>query len=179
MGRAIYFFATKEDLESVFAAVEAKRPLKYVRAGMSDQPTRPELTSGTEIPNLGFAPSGFQMLEPFWLITDRDTTIDVEVVPQRRGGVRYCVDNRRQPEAVLMWTGGIYQDSCVINGEIRTGAINPGSMALLNLFVREIRRRFSRIKAFYVGPEAERLLDAGYRLTQDYRYERDRDLTRK
>ena len=43
--------------------------------------------------------------------------------------------------------------------------INPTSIELLNLFAREIHRQFKRIKSFYVGPEAEQLLDAGYRLT--------------
>ena len=69
------------------------------------------------------------------------------------------------PESVVFWPGGVFKDSCVIAGQIGTAMINPTAMELLNLFGREIRRQFKRIKSFFVGPEAERLLDAGYRLT--------------
>ena len=56
--------------------------------------------------------------------------------------------------------------------------INPTSMELLNLFARAIRRQFKRIKSFFVGPEAEQLLDAGYRLTHGVNTAKECDLSR-
>jgi hypothetical protein len=51
-------------------------------------------------------------------------------------------------------------------------------MELLNLFAREMRRQFKRIKSFFVGPEAEQLFDAGYRLAHSAKSPAECDLSR-
>jgi hypothetical protein len=122
--KSVHFHATKRDLESLLAAVESKRPLQYVQAGMFDSPEMVVLTSGLQIPNLGFAPSGDSNLEPFWLVTDRDARVEVEAIPQRRGGIRYSIDPGLNPESVVIWPGGVFEQSCVIDGKIGTGMIN-------------------------------------------------------
>jgi hypothetical protein len=175
--KSIHFFATKGDLGSVIAAVESQRRLKYTEAGMLDAPVTPTFMSGLQIPNLGLAPSGEHALEPFWLITDADAKVEVKVVPQRRGGIRYGVDPGLNPDSVVIWPGGRFRDG-VIAGRIGTGMVNPASTELLNLFGREIRRQFKRIKSFFVGPEAEQLLDAGYRLAAGAQSPKECDLAK-
>ena len=176
--KSIHFFATKRDLEAILALVESQRHIKYTEAGMFDTPETTTFASGVQIPNLGLAPSGDHNLEPFWLITDANVKVEMEVVPQRRGGTRYGIDPGLNPESVVIWPGGVFKDSCVIAGQIGTSMINPTSMELLNLFARAIRRQFKRIKSFFVGPEAEQLLDAGYRLTHGVKTARECDLSR-
>jgi hypothetical protein len=176
--KSIHFFATKSDLEPVIVAVESQRALIYTQAGMFDAPETNTFASGTQLPNLGFAPSGEHGFEPFWLIVDADKEVQVEVVSQRRGGSRYCIDQRLNPESIVIWTGGVFENSCIVAGQIGTAIFNKTSLELLNLFVRELRGQFERIKAFYVGPEAERLLDAGYRLTHGVGTARTSDLSR-
>ncbi len=176
--KSVHFFATKRDLESLLAAVESQRHLKYTQAGMFDTPETTTFASGLQIPNLGFAPSGESILEPFWLITDANAKVEVKVVPQRRGGIRYGVDNGLNPDSIIIWPGGVFENSCIIMGTIGTGLINLSSMELLNLFTREIRRQFKRIKSSFVGPEAEQLLDAGYRLTHGIGTAKECDLSR-
>src|SRR5262249_5290612 len=155
MSKSINFFATKNDLESVLAAVEAVRPLRYTQAGMLDVEERPSLTDGWQIPRLGCAPSGTQTLEPFWLITDRAKKVKVEVVAQRKGGMRYGVDPGSNPEGVVLWPGGIFENSCLIAGRLGTGVLNAASNELLDLFGQKMRNIFKPIKSFLVGPEAE------------------------
>ena len=176
--RSIHYFAARTDLEAIFAIVEAKRPLQYVRAGMFDTPESVILSSGLQIPHLGLAPSGINVAEPFWLVTNANVNVQIKSVPQRRGGIRYGIDPGLNPESVVLWAGGVFENSAVIAGRIGTGVINPVSMELLNLFVRPIRRQFERIKSFYVGPEAERLFNAGYRLTTSVRSPKFGDLSR-
>lgn len=173
--KSIHFHATKRDLESLLAAVESQRAIRYTQAGMSDTPDFATFTSCLEIPNLGYAPSGQGVGEPFWLITDAHTEVEIETVPQRRGGVRYGVDPGLNPESVVLWPGGVFEGhvkwrggefngGAVIDGQLATAMFNPTSIELLNLFALEARRQFKRIKSFFVGPQAEQLLDAGYRL---------------
>jgi len=177
--KSIHFYATKRDLEALLAAVESQRPLKYVQAGMFDTPETNTRACALQIPNLGLAASGDNNLEPFWLITDTNAKVELKVVPQRRGGTRYGVDPGLNPESVIFWPGGLFDKTCVIAGQIGTGMINPVSEDLLNLIAREIRRQFKRIKSFFVGPEAQRLLDAGYRLTTSVKSSKDYDLSRR
>ena len=176
--KSIHFFATERDLKAVLAAVESQRRIKYTEAGMFDTAETTTFASGLQIPNLGLAPSGDHNLEPFWLITDGGANVEVKGVPQRRGGIRYGIDPGLNPESVVIWPGGVFKDSCVIAGQIGTAMMNPTSMELLNLFKREIRRQFKRIKSFFVGPEAEQLLDSGYRLTHGVRTAKECDLSR-
>ena len=176
--KSLHFFATKRDLEALLVAAESQRRLKYVCGWMSDVPEAVTLTSGFQIPNLGFAPSGTHNGEPFWLITDANAKVELEAIPQKRGGTQYGIDPGLHPESVFIWPGGVFEKSCVIAGRIGTGMINPVSMELLNLFAREMRRQFKRIKSFFVGPEAEQLLDAGYRLAHSVKSPRECDLSR-
>lgn len=176
--KTIHFFATKRDLESLLAAVESQRRLQYVQSGMFDSPETVVVTSGLHIPNLGFAPSGDHNHEPWWLVMDPDAKISIESVPQRRGGTRYAIDQRLNPHTVSFSGGGVYQESCVIDGNVGTCTDDSTSIDLVNVFAREVRRQFKRIKSFYVGQEAEQLLDAGYRLTIGVNASREIDLSR-
>src|SRR5947209_8573169 len=132
--KSIHFFATKRDLELVLAAAESHRRIKYTQAGMFDSPEITTFTSGLNIANLGFAPSGDSNHEPFWLLTDADEKVEIKVVPQRTGGTRYGIDPGLNPESVVIWPGGVFQNTAIIAGQLATAMINPTSMALMNLF---------------------------------------------
>lgn len=187
--KSIHLYATKRDLEELLTAIESQRPLKYTRAGMSDTPIVVTFTSCLHIPNLGCAPSGDSNLEPFWLITDAHANVEIESVPQRRGGVRYGIDPGLNPESVVIWPGGVfeghvkrpgreYSGKAVIAGQIATAMFNPTSLELMNLFAREAKRHFTRIKSFFVGPQAEQLWDAGCRLAHGITSPTECDLSR-
>ncbi len=56
-------------------------------------------------------------------------------------------------------------DSVLLYGRFGTVSSHPDSVEILRELRRELRRRFDRIKAYYVGREAGQLLDRGARLT--------------
>jgi hypothetical protein len=176
--KSIHFFATKRDLEALLSAVESQRRLKYVEAGMFNSPETATLMSGLQIPNLGFAPSGDHNHEPVWLITDRSVNVEGRAIPQRRGGMQYVIDQKVNPQSVTFSGGGVFEKSCVIDGKVGTSTDDATAHELVNLFAREIRRHFTRIKSFFVGREAEQLLDSGYRLTISVNSSKDIDLSR-
>jgi hypothetical protein len=178
MSSSIRFFATKRDLEELIAAAESRRPVKFVRSGVFDSSDLVTLTSGSQIPQLGYAPSGDHNHEPIWLVVNREEEIKIRPVEQRRGGVRYAVDQRDNPRSVTFSAGGVFEGSSVIDGSVSTCTDDSTSRELLNQFAREVRRRFKRIKSFFVGPEAEQLLDAGYRLTSNVKAPKEYDLSR-
>jgi len=178
MSRSIYFFATKRDIEPLLVAIESKHEIKYVRAGNSDSPEVVTLSSGLQIPNLGIAESGDWNHNQWWLLMKPSATVQTRTISLRRGGTRYAIDQRLNPNSIAFEPGGIFQDNVVIGGTAGTISDEPVSRELINLFTRETRRQFTRIRSFFVGPEAEKLLDKGYRLTTDTRSTQEYDLAR-
>jgi hypothetical protein len=175
---SIHFFATRSDLEGVLAAVESQGPLIYVMAGIFDAPNKKVLRSGLEIPNLGMTTSGNQNQQQWYLVAEGHRDVHAEEIPQRHGGVHYAVDQRSNPQSVAFRPGGVFENRSVIAGQMGTSSCDPVSAALLNLFVREFRKQFKRIKSYYVGAEASELLDKGFRLTADTRSPLEYDLAR-
>ena len=178
MSKSIYFFATRSDLVPVLSAIEADLSIKYTKAGMFDDPEMTEFTSYTEIDSLGVAVANEQNHNPSFLIVPAELDVTVRAVQQRRGGTRYGIDQLENPSSVVLRSGGVYKDSCVVAGQVGTAADDgPISLKLVNRFAREIRKQFVRINSYYVGSEAKELMGKGYRLTSDARRPREYDLS--
>ena len=165
MSRSIHFFAAEGDLAPVFDAVESTSALQYVWASMCDTSDVLRLRTYQEIPRIGIASSGDSNSEPFWLVADTAVTISVEAIPQKQGGTRYVADQWMNPQTVVLTLGGVFKDIAVIPGEVSTCTTDPDSRRLLERFRKEIPKRFVRIQSYWVGPQAEKFLNDGYRLT--------------
>lgn len=165
-----HFFATKEDSVSLLRPIEDGRQLQFVRTGLFDTSELDVTPSLAVAPGLGLAPSGNTVLEPTYLVAPRSLPIQVRPVPQRKGGIKYAVDQLVNPKTIAFHPGGVFQEGCLISGEISTAAPDdPDSMELMKLFLKAIRRQFTKVNAYYVGKRAEELLDAGWRLTATVR----------
>ncbi len=161
------FFATKSDLVSLLRIVESATPLQFVVAGLFDSPHIESLQSLLDDRNLGQVAVGSNNLAVSYLVAIREVAIEVRSVPQRNGGVKYAVDQRANPKAISFRPGGAFGEGCLIDGQMGTVSDDSSSLALFQLFGKEIRRQLPKIKSFHVGKEASELLDKGWRLTQD------------
>jgi hypothetical protein len=165
--RATYLYATRADMEPGLNAVEGQKALQYVRRGLFESPQVQVVSSALEIPDLGFARVGDLILANRYLVLDASLEVKIREVPQRRGGVRYAIDEVANPTGMIFVPGGLYEgreDRYLIVGEVvATG--DPRSHELYRLFVPLLVKGFTKIKSYYVGPEALRLLREGVRLT--------------
>lgn len=177
--RTTYFFAMKEDAESVLSAIEAGIALEYTLMGGGSNPDVVSFSSWHDIPNLGVATRGTTVGESSYLVSASGTHVSVREVPQVKGGTRYMIDQLINPRTIELTPGGVFKDTVLIAGRVATCSANEESLNLYRLFASEIRRRFRRIASFWVGPEAERFFDAGHRLTTDIRMPMSHDLSRK
>lgn len=168
-GRRKFLFATRNDLEPGIRAFEAKRSVKYMETGLFETFPTEVYSSLLEVPDLGIAKYGQAPLEACYLVLDASTEVRIREVPQRRGGVRYALDAVANPKSINFRPGGMYQDRCLIMGEITTMPDDPTSIELYRLFVREVTKGFVQVQECRIGPEAFRLLESGMRLTQDVR----------
>jgi hypothetical protein len=174
-------FATKADVESLLHALESKQQLQFVVTGLFDSPNVELMQSLLANPNLGRLNVGDVNQVVSYLVASRNDSIQVRPVPQQRGGVKYAVDQLANPTTIVFRPGGSFGERCLIAGQVGTASDNPSSIELFQAFSKEVRDRFSKIGAFYVGKGAGELLDKEWRLTANAKsptlYDLKRDLT--
>ena len=99
------------------------------------------------------------------MIMPWEAEITCEVVPQRRGGVRYIFSHSRQPSSITFVAGGTFKSEAVIAGEFGTAFATGPSQELFCDARNRIRKLFRKVKSYWVGPEASELWESGRRLT--------------
>jgi hypothetical protein len=174
--KAKYFFATRDDLIFVLQMVEEQYALKYIKCGLFDAADRPVYSSFTEIQYLGIAVKGDWNFEDNYLVLFSEATVRVRAVPQRRGGIKYAVDQQQNPESITIKPGGRYADSAVIAGIVGTVHHDKRAEELLAAFIKAFKIRFVKAKSYIVGPEALKLLESGFRLAQSIKSPTEFDL---
>ncbi len=178
MSRVIDIFATRKDLTDVLVDVESAKSVHYVEAGMFDTPEPAQYGSCLEIPGLGAIRVAEANLAPIFLVADATLLFAIRPVPQRKGGIRYAMDQRMNPDSVALYPGGQFDDRTIVAGSIGTCTESAASAGLLATIAAAIWRKWSEIKSYVVGPEAAAILDAGGRLTANVRSPREYDLRR-
>jgi hypothetical protein len=160
----IHVFGTNPDLKELLTVIEKERDLQFVRTGLFAVPEQKPLLTLRDSA-LGVAPEGDSAQEATYLVADRHEPIQIRTVPQHGGAIKYAVDQQLNPKTTVFRPGGIYGDKCVIAGYVGTISEDNISLALFQLFSKEIKRQFEKIESFYVGKRASELLEQGWRLT--------------
>lgn len=169
-------FGTAEDLIEVLQEVESQRPLKYVRVGLFEGAERPVFSGFSSLPDLGIAQTGDSNFEPTFLVLPLEVPFQVRAVPQRRGGVKYAVDQQENPGSIVIRPGGRYGDVAVIAGMVGSVHDDDETENLLSDFSEALEKHFTRVKSYLVGPGARKLLSSGTRLTKDVNSPKEFDL---
>lgn len=162
---SIHVFATGSDWLHVFDRVEASGPVTYTRAGVSATDRTTVFRRGSDLPDLGFSRARATVECPYYLASAASSPLRTYPVTASDAVTRYYLDQRANPDTVELCLGGQWELGVLVAGSIGTISDSPASINLLRRFDRAIRRQFARIRAYRVGPEAQQLLVAGWRLT--------------
>ncbi|NUN48054.1 MAG: hypothetical protein HUU15_04400 [Candidatus Brocadiae bacterium] len=81
------------------------------------------------------------------------------------GVTRFYVDQLANPETIEVQMGGRFREGVLIGGRVATVSEAMESQVLYRRFRSALRRHFTRVRAFLVGPSAHRRLLSGWRLT--------------
>ncbi|QPJ63226.1 MAG: hypothetical protein G3M70_15630 [Candidatus Nitronauta litoralis] len=176
--RQLSFFATRNDLSKVLEVV-ASRTLFCFASYMDDQEGFPKIyRSILDLPNLSVSVNGELNRENSYLLIENGVTPKIRHIEQRRGGTRKLFDQLSHPESVLLKPGGVMGEfECIIAGQIGTVSDNQWSGDLYKDLLREFKKRFKKVKAFYVGSSAMEKLEAGVRLTSNVKSPPEYDLS--
>lgn len=165
MSRPIPTFGTKNDWGECLRLVEATLPLAYTLSGLFDVGEAATFIGVDQIADLGVCSKESSLLEPCYLVGDSGRDIRIRPVPQRRGGTKYAIDQRLNRHTIGLKPGGLRRDDMLIAGQLGPCTKDSASVELYNLILHGMKRRFVRIKSYWVGPQAAQLLDSGARLT--------------
>lgn len=85
--------------------------------------------------------------------------------PPQQLGTAYFLSQKLNPDSIVFSPGGVYKDQpAMIAGHIGTISQSSNALTLYKGFVRAITKGFEKIGSYYVGPEAVRLMQQGYRM---------------
>ena len=178
MSKHIPFFATKEDLLPVLKSVEALFDIQYAQCIRVPETGVPIYPSAEMIPDLSIAHIGDQNHNPFYMLIESGVMPITYSVKQRRGGVNVFLNQSSHLRSIVLIPGGIYGDNCIIAGDASNISEEAWARDLYKAFAKAIRKDFKKIRAYYIGRQAEQLLDDGWRLTSGVKAPVEYDLQR-
>lgn len=81
------------------------------------------------------------------------------------GKASHALSQKLNPDSIVFSPGGIYSgQKILIAGHIGTISRTTASLDLYKRFAKAAIRNFEKIGSYYVGPEAVRLMQQGYRM---------------
>src|SRR5688500_16564810 len=152
--RQTHFFAVDDDLLPVFERVEGEVPLKYVLTGEKRSAAYQTFARGADLPHLGIADRDSAIACDDFLVTKLETPINLRPVRLSSGSKVFLVDQLFNPDSVTLAPGGLWGDDVVLNGRVATASDSEIAQYLMKRFQSVIRKHFTRVKAFWVGPKA-------------------------
>ncbi|HZE85250.1 MAG TPA: hypothetical protein VE035_13140 [Puia sp.] len=171
-----FFFAEWEDISPIIKEAESKMEVHYYLTGSFEDPEIPHYMSFSETPDPGRVKYGDWNHHDDYLVMPRDTLVAIREVPQRKGGIRYLVDQLANSKGIALKIGGIFQEGILVGGRLATGSENEFSLGFYKLLSTMIKKQFTRIGTFYVGKNAETRLREGWRLVTDDKSPKEYDL---
>src|SRR5262249_40111153 len=111
-----------------------------------------------------------------YLVLEPETPLNLRRFRGIDGGERVCIDQLINPDSVTFTPGGIWKEDVVLNGAIGTASDSAVSQALMKRFQAAVKKTCTKVRAFYVGPRALTLFEAGKRLAGAVQSPREFDL---
>lgn len=174
--KQLRFFAVEKDLLLVLMEIEKAMPLLYVQSD-SDSAAVDSITTCAELPSTGIATKESAVNSISFVVANRSTTIKTRQIRLNSGAVRYRVDQLENPDTVVLTPGGVWDADVVLYGMVGTASDSQVSKALMKSLERELKKRFTKVKAYWVGPKALEMLKQGKRLTIAAQSPKEFDLT--
>ena len=174
--RQVLFYATKDDLLPLLEEIESKGPVMYVRMGHDRDRAYESYSRGREISNLGEATCDSAINCTSFLVCRAGEEIKVRPITLNTGVEVFAVDQLLNPNTVTFSPGGLWKQEVVLHGRVATTSDSKPAQELMRRFQSAIKKSFTKVKAFYVGPQANALLESGKRLTIAVQTPREYDL---
>jgi hypothetical protein len=161
----IRFFATRDDLEKLLERFEQSQPVSYWATDEAGASKAMSWNRGHDLPALGAAEGTSTPACRSFLVRPVGMVPVVRRVRQDAGSVVSIVDQLENDASAVFTPAGRYNALVMLPGTFGSVWDDPDSKALLRGFSGALRKTFSKVRAYWVGPEALAALHEGIRLT--------------
>lgn len=176
--KQILFFALREDLIPILTIVEGSGALSFFPAGQHPTSHIRSYSRGRDIPELGKATADSSLANPTFLVAEQMTNIRVRPIDGTSKASCYSVDQVLNSDSVTFTPAGLWGNDVVLYGRVATVSATDKAQELMKRFNSAFKKEFERVKSFWVGPHAIRLLDSGKRFTVSVYAPSELDLVR-
>jgi hypothetical protein len=167
MSKQLQFFATPRDLHALVQNVLDQQPLHFIECG----------TFRVDPTALFCSPDALQS-QTTYLALKPSHALHIQNIHLNTGETAFAIDQTGNPSSIVLRTGGVAGASRLLAGQLGTITQDAISLRLFGLARQSVRASFEKIKSYYVSPEAEALLDQGWRLTATLKSAPEYDLRR-
>ncbi len=176
ISKEIFFLGIKEDLLNILIYIESNFKIQYIKAGLlCDIPSIEKTLKNKS--NLGIVDHKDWNFNEKFLILNQDTELMIRKIEQRRGGVKYAIDQLKNQNSIVVSLGGYNQsENAIIASKITalydTDFINKIYKELSKI----IKKNSKKTGRFYISKGALDMSTKGVRLTEDSRSTRNFDI---
>lgn len=157
MAKRLLFFLTKSDLMEILQDVEKEISLQYIKCGSYSSDVLEEYDSLLEYEQLGINKSGNHLEERF-LVLEKSTRLVTRAVKLADDSIRCFVDQKENPDSIILRPGGIFEEGYLICGEISTISSGEASNRIFKVFQKYIKRRCkTTVGRFHVSEESKKM----------------------
>jgi hypothetical protein len=166
MRSRIHLFAVREDWLPLFEYVEKRNPVVYTDTGFEqmNNPSPPRFLDGKSLPNLGVASSDQSIGCDSYMVSPYPNVPTPKQSFTSDGTARYDLYTGNHLDTIRLIHAGRWQDM-IIAGLIDTMGTQGKAQTLINAFHSAIKKNFTRVNAYWVGPQAHAEWLQGRRLT--------------
>jgi len=165
MTKRINIYALRQDLLDTLRQAESLVALKYVLMDSSQKPKQQVWYRAEDIPGLGECNGSQSNLCHSYLMTLKDLPIQARKIEQIDGTHRFAIDQLINPNSIIFIPGGKLNATIILAGTFGTASDSKISQGLMKQVSASVRKRFTKIHAYWVGPDALRQFRDGKRLT--------------
>ncbi len=175
-GKEIIFLLTAEESFEIYHEIDSSTKVNFFQAGLFDDNNIKVYTSILELPHIGFVLTGDWLRNERYLILNKEAKLDVRAVPQKKGGIKYAVNQKTNFDSIIFKPSGIFQERIIVAGSVSTVWDTESALELYKMFSSKIKMKTRRIGSYFVGRKAEEKLKLGWRLVQDAGFSSEYDL---
>jgi hypothetical protein len=163
--KRLSIFALEPDLRLILNEIEGKVSVTYTLAESTPAAELRQWSHGAEIKDIGIADGEQTALCRIFLITKDGMPVLARRVEQSDGKTRFDVDQMSNPDSIAFTPAGEWKREMIIAGLFSTLSSTSQSQALMRLVTASVKKHFTRINGYWVGPKALLRLRDGFRLT--------------
>ena len=169
----IFFFALKEDLIELVKSIESNFNIKCAHTGLLDEKIDCILSLQDVLKHHQVKFGDWNFNNSYLLIPYR-CELQIREVAQRKGGIKYAIDQMKNEDSAVFSLGGEYDNAIVAS---KIGTISNTKFAKeFMLYISAYVKQYKNISNFYISSRAFEKAKKGVRLTTNTRQSTEYDL---